>query len=192
MRASPLRDELGIAAGRKLIGYVGSLRPVKNPMSLLIAFSKIAEAQENVDLVLIGDGPLRGKLDTFVIDNNLESRVYFAGVRIPASPYYSSFDLFVQPSFSEACSLALMEAMFRDIPVVISNGGGGPEMVEDGKTGLVVPVNDHQALAAAVSDVIRDPEEASKRATIARQRIETEFSFDSMLESYSEIYKSLL
>ena len=171
---------------------MGSLREVKNPLSLLKAFSLVAKEETEVDLAYVGDGPLREELEAEIESLGLKSRVHLAGVRLPASPYFGGFDMFVQPSFSEACSLALLEAMYRGVPVIVSSGGGGPELVEDKNSGLVVPVNDEEALSSAILATLANAEEVSKRITAARHRVETEFDFASMLSAYEEIYESCL
>jgi len=187
-----IRQELGLAKNRKLIAFVGSLRPVKNPLSLLRAFSKITEEIKDLDLVFIGDGPLRGDLEKLIEQLELKKRVYLAGIRLPASPYFQDFDLFIQPSLSEACSLALLEAMYREVPVIVSDGGGGPELVENRKTGLIVEVNKDAQLCSAIKECFTEEKEVSERVEAAHARVRKEFNFATMLSAYEFIYEEAL
>ncbi len=184
-----LRAELGLPDHSKVIGCVGSLRQVKNPVFLLRAFAQIAQQNPDTVLVYIGDGPLLVELQEERDRLGLNERVFTLGVRAPATPYFSQFSVYVLPSLCEAASLALLEAMSYGIPVVVTNRGGSPEIVEDQKSGVVVPSGDEDALAKALQALLDDEDKASRMAGEAQQRVEQTFSFDQMMSQYRLIYE---
>ena len=186
-----LKEELGLSAATKLIAYVGSLREVKNPFFLLRSFKIIADSLADYHLVYIGEGGLREDLEKEIQNLGLSSRVHLAGLRIPASPYFNEFDMFVQPSFSEACSLALLEAMYWEVPVIVSDGGGGPELVKNNESGFIVPVDNDEELARLILLLAKDKAVSEELVENAKKRVLEKFSFSNMLSGYKSIYAQL-
>lgn len=184
-----IREELCITSDLKLIACVGTLRQVKNPFFLLDAFDGYFKTNPQSVLVFIGDGPLRGELEQRVRQKRLEKSVFIAGERNPATAYYKDIDLFVLPSFSEAASLAILEAMYFEVPVIVSDRGGNPELITDNKTGLVVECGNVNALSDAIEKILADEAFTSKLTTCAKKEVEEKFMFDEMLNSYKEIYE---
>lgn len=190
-----LRLEMGATKDDSLIAYLGSLRPVKNPMLLLEAFSELSAkpGRETIRLAFVGDGPLRGELEEFVKAKGLEKKVRFLGAKVPASPWLSGFDVFVQPSIQEACSLALLEAMEREIPVLVSRGGGGPELVgESREFGLLFSPDSKDELIDVLEETLDNWQATENRAKSAKIRVEQEFSWSKMMGEYRDLYTELL
>ena len=181
--------ECSIPAESQIVGYIGSFRRVKNPQLLLDAFTSVAQHNYRAHLVCIGDGPLRDEIAATTRNLALEHRVHLLGVRSPAASYLQSFDVFVLPSLSEGCPLALLEAMGQGIPVIVTDSGGLTEIVTQLETGQVVPVGDEQLLAEAIARVLRDPELGARMAEQAKKVISERFSFDEMLSSYEALYQ---
>ena len=186
-----LHDELGLDISIPLIGYIGSLREVKNPAYLIEMFSHLAQWEFSSQLVIIGDGPLRGRLESQVRDLGLENRVNFLGARNPATPYISSLTVFALPSLSEAASLALLEAMARGIPAIATNTGGTPELIADGESGVLVPTNDAKHFAEQVALLLTKPELRDTIGISAQTVIKERFSFEHMMDSYRRLYEEL-
>ena len=186
-----LRKELGIAESIKLIGFVGSLRPGKNPAFLLEAFNRIALEQPDAALVYIGDGPLRAELLAEIQERGLTGRAFLAGERNPASPYYKQFSVFVLPSLSEAASLALLEAMASEVPVIVTDRGGSPELVGHGASGMVVTSGDVEQLSGALRRALNDEQCCQELVADAKRRVDEQFTFERMIEKYSDLYASL-
>ena len=183
-----IREEFGISLETKVIGFVGSLRAVKNPDFLLKALSRVVKDIDDVALILLGDGPLRKELEYQALELGVGRKTFFAGARTKVTPYLSSLDAFVLPSLSEACSLALLEAMYAGAPVVVSNRGGNPELVIDGESGWLIECDDVNSLANALVEVLSDSCEVARRVELAKQRVENKFSFSKMLEEYKTLY----
>ena len=132
---------------------------------LLQAFARVASAREDVDLLLVGDGPLRETL-TDLRFAWLKCRVRFLGIRAD-DPEIRALDLFALTSVSEAASLTLLEAMASGLPVVVTAVGGNPELVRDGIDGLHVPRGDASSTATAILQILDDPSLASKMGKAA-------------------------
>jgi len=183
-----IRDRLGLSPDQKTIGVVGSLRSVKNPLFVLRGFSRISQEFPEAVLVYIGDGELRDEVGSLAHELGIERKVKLAGNIIPATPYLSSLDCFVMGSLSEACSLALLEAMFAEVPAIVSDRGGSPELVIDGEHGQVVACDDDEQLAQAIRKVLLEESSVEDMVKLAKERVRNEFSFAEMCSKYEAIY----
>jgi len=185
----PFRRELGIDRRALLLGTVGRLVPVKNQSLLLRAFARLRKKEKTAHLVIVGDGPERTVLQQETSQLRLERWVHFTGSRRDIPQILAAMDLFALPSLSEGLSLTLLEAMAAGKPVVATRVGGNPEVIEDGRNGLLVTSDDVDELAAALQTL------ASKRRTMAarmaqqgRQTVAEKFSLDAMVRAYENIY----
>ena len=178
-----------------VVGYLGSFREVKNPLFLLESFAQYKKIDtsknSNSKLLMIGDGSLRSLIEDFVNRNNMNNDVLLPGAIIAGSRYLKAFDLFVLPSQSEACSLALLEAMDAQVPVVVTNRGGSPEIVQEGENGYIVECDDVDSLSRVISSVHMNKEETQEYVTSAKETVDTQFNFDDMLEKYKQLYNEL-
>ena len=170
----PLRAELGLPTSATLIGTVANLRREKAQDGLLRAFAG-AGFDDTVALVLVGQGPLRKELEREIQRLGLTGRAHLLGYRSDAVELVSQLDVFTLPSAHEGRPVALMEAMAAGIPAVVTPAGGVVDMVEDGRSGLVVPIGDEEALAAALRRVV---EHDGLRSTLARGAAEAADAFD--------------
>ena len=156
-----LRVRLGLDPGRRYVAMVARFHPVKDHAMLLDAFAAVAAARPDVDLLLVGDGPLRGDLESSVDHLGIRGRVRFLGVRSDVAEVLRAVDLFALTSVSEAASLTLLEAMASRLPVVVTAVGGNPEIVRNGVEGLLVPRGDAAAAAVALLRLLNDPAAAA-------------------------------
>lgn len=167
-------------APRFTIGVVGRLVPEKGFDVMLRALIELPGA----DLVLVGEGPARSSLERLSRDLGLDGRVTFTGRVEPPWTSRWRFDVLAVPSRIEGFGLVAVEALLAGIPVVGSRVGGLCEVLTDGRTGLLVPVDDPTALASALRTLQDDPslrrELAEQGSFDARQR----FSVDAMMGSY--------
>lgn len=156
-------------AGGLRIGYVGRLAPQKRPDLVVQAFTRMAQPAQ---LVVVGDGPERSRVESLVADSPARDRISLSGfVPHDAIPgVLAGLDVLVLPSAYEEMGSVLVEAMATGLPVVASNVGGIPEVVRDGETGLLVPPGDVDALAAALDRLVADDELRGRLGRAARAR----------------------
>jgi len=189
---STLHSELNIPQRHIIIGSVGRLVGVKNYPSLMNAFAKVGQQNENTHLVLAGDGPERTALELIASKLNLSDRVHFLGKRDDIPNVMNGFDLFVLPSFSEGLSNTLLEAMSCGVPVIASKVGGNPEIVKANVSGFLYPSGDVEALKEILNNLCNSPSDIKKLAALAREHIVNNYSLSSMVNNYENVYKSQL
>jgi glycosyltransferase involved in cell wall biosynthesis len=131
-------------------------------------------------------------LERFAADLNLSTSVHFLGERSDVFDILSESDLFVLPSLSEGLSNVLLEAMVANLPVVATDIGGNPEVVQHGKTGLLIPPKDVDELTAAIMQILQSPDMACRFGHAGRTRVVTEFSLENMVRQTQDLYLSLL
>ncbi len=182
---------LGLQPNGFVIGFVGWLLPIKGPVYLLNALSKVWPEHPHVSLVLVGKGDLDVDLRTRALELKADDRVKFLGWRDDIETIMQIFDLLVLPSLNEGMGRVVVEAMAAGKPVVASDVGGIPDLVEHGQTGFLVPPADEDALAEAIARIIRDPEQAHKMGVKARLHSHR-FSLAAMIEKLDVIYKDLI
>ncbi len=186
------RRALGLSQDRLVIGTVGRLDPVKDQAGLLRAFTRVQEKHPEVLLAIVGDGPCRAELHALTAELGLSSRVRFLGERTDVPLLLKGMDLFVLPSIAEGISNTILEAMATGLPIVATRTGGNPELVEDGVTGMLAPVGDPQALAAALAAYVNNPQLRALQGRAGRQRAVDEFGLERMTGKYRDLYLSLL
>src|SRR5206468_691330 len=142
---------------------------------------------------VIGDGPLRSRLEALAAELGIADRVVFFGNQRRVADFLAACDLLVSASRdNEGCSNSILEAMALGVPVIATDLGGNRELVEDRVTGRLVPVGDHVALAAAIEAALADPTGRQTIAARARQMIESRFSLERMVRDYDNLYTRLL
>jgi glycosyltransferase involved in cell wall biosynthesis len=134
----------------------------------------------------------RLQLERLAGDLNLGTSVHFLGERSDIFDILSESDLFVLPSLSEGLSNVLLEAMIANLPVVATDIGGNPEVVEHGKTGLLIPPKNVDELTAAMMQLLQCPDLAGRFGQAGRTRVVTEFSLENMVRQTQDLYLSLL
>jgi glycosyltransferase involved in cell wall biosynthesis len=157
-RIRAIRAELAIPVDAPLIVTVARLAPEKGIVDLLEATPLIHQAVPGVHLVIAGEGELRNSLVELAGRLGVANRVHFTGFRADVSDLIGSSDVMVLPSPAEPFGLVLLEAMSVGCPVVAVAAGGPLEIVDDGRTGRLVPAFDPSALAKAISEVLTDPD----------------------------------
>jgi glycosyltransferase involved in cell wall biosynthesis len=187
-----VRARLGVAAGRRVVGIVARFTPVKNHAFLLRAFAEVAAARPDVDLALVGAGPLQDDLQRMVAELGLAGRVLFPGLTADTAPVYREFDAFVLSSLSEGTSMSVLEAMASRLPIVATAVGGTPHLLDGGACGRLVPSNDVPALRTALLAVLDDAVASQGMADRARARVVEAFSHDRMVDRYEQLYRALV
>jgi glycosyltransferase involved in cell wall biosynthesis len=164
------------------------LDPLKGHEFLFEAARELA----GIQVVLVGDGPERRRLQALAHELGIAERVTFLGFREDVPRLLEAADVVVLPSLAEGLPLAVLEAMAAGTPLVATAIGGTDEAVVDGVTGLLVPPGDASALAAAVNRVLKEPEEARQRAEAAGARVASDFTADQMVAKVESVYDELL
>jgi len=183
-----LRRTLGLDPCRRYIACVARFHPVKDHRTLLRAFSTVAAKLPDVDLLLVGDGPLRQDLEQQVQDAGLQERVMFLGVRSDVPDILRAVDVFTLSSVSEAASITLLEAMAASRPVVVTAVGGNVEQVRDGLEGLLVPRGDHDRLAGSLIRVLSNPALAQQLGQSGLARVHDHYQLDATIARYGALY----
>ena len=168
------------------IVHIGRFADVKNHIGLLKAFKIFYRKYPNTVLQLIGDGEKKGEAEQFVTDNGLCNVVEFLGVQDNVYKYLNEADIFTLPSLYEGVPLTLIEAMGTGLPIVATNVGGIPDMLENKKYALLVDV-DEEKIAEAFLELAKD---AEKRSYFGKKAKESSIKFSAsiMAEKYLEIY----
>ena len=191
LSGSPFRD-----AGLCVIGTVGRLQAIKDPVNLVRAFALLVQREplrsQRMRLMMVGDGPLRAEVEREIARTGIGERVWLVGERREVPEAMRAMDVFVLPSRAEGISNTILEAMASGLPVIATRVGGNPELVSDGETGMLVPAADSAALADALMRYLADDGLARAHGRAGRQRAEKEFSIDGMVARYATLYESLL
>lgn len=182
------REQWGVGASDTLFGCVGYLLPEKGQELLIRAWPAVREHFPTCHLLLAGDGPCRGQLMRLSRQLGVERAVRFTGFVEDVAQVYSALDGFLFPSLAEPLGSSLLAAMAHGLPVVALARGGVPEVVEDGRTGLLVPDPDAHAIAAAVTRLLTDAQLAAQLGARAREWIQWHFTTDHMVERTLDAY----
>ena len=183
-----LRSRLGLNPTRKYIACVARFHPVKDHRTLIAAFGRVAGHRSDVDLLLVGDGPLRADLAGQCRELNLEGRIHFLGIRDDVADLLQAADVFALTSVSEAASITLLEAMATGLPVVVTDVGGNPEIVRNGVDGLLAPRGNAEAIAMALARILDDPALGRGLGASAAARVKSTFLLDQTVDKYYELY----
>lgn len=188
-----LKSQLDIQPRDRVLLCVGRLVPEKNHALLLRVFARVAAREPNAKLLLVGYGHLDAELRAQCAKLGLQDRVVFAGQVSPVGPVFFLAELFVLASWLEGLPLVVLEAMAAGCPMVLTAVGGIPEVVQDGRTGLLVPANDEPALEAALLRMLdASPEQKQVWASAARQEAQRRFSMERMVERTQAVYERIL
>ena len=183
-----LRDDYGMEPGSQIVGVVARLDPEKGHPTLLEAWPAVLRAVPDAYLLIVGEGARREDLERQARELRIAHRVVFTGRRDDVPAVTAALDVAVLPSYREAQGLTILEAMALSRPVVASNVGGIPEMIEHGVTGLLVPPHDPAALAAAIVRLLNDHSFADTLGRAGHDLVHDRFCIELMVKAVEEIY----
>jgi L-malate glycosyltransferase len=183
-----LREQLGGSETRPLVLTPARLDAQKGHDVLLEAIPQVPDAM----FLLAGEGPERGRLETLAAERGIADRVRFLGRREDVPQLLAASEVFVLPSLYEGSSLAVLEAMAAGIPIVSSAIGGTEELIDDGRSGLLVAPGDSEALAAALRRVLGSAELRRSLVAHARERVEAGLTREAMATRVEGVYRELL
>jgi glycosyltransferase involved in cell wall biosynthesis len=185
-----VRARYDIPNGSAIVGAVTRFYPSKGIEHLVRAFPAVLRHAPDARLMLIGQGPQEERLRARARELGIADRVIFAGFQREAHAFVAAFDVAVTPSIEEGFGLVALEAQALGVPVVASRVGGLPEIVLDGRTGLLVEPADASALAGAITRLLGDAE-LRRRMGEAAKREAQRFSLDAYVARLSAIYREL-
>ena len=161
---------------------------MKDQATLLRGFALAADSLPDVDLLMVGDGPLRSELESLTRELGIAERVRFLGIRTDIPDLMRNADAFALTSLSEAASLTLLEAMASGLPAVVTDVGGNGEIVRHEREGLLFPRGDAAGCAAALRRLFDDPAFAKRLGEAGRQRAHERYRLERTVEEYFRLY----
>ena len=185
------RRSLGLDQNGKVVGFVGWLLPIKGPEYLLKAMKYVWQKYPETSLIFVGKGELDIDLRARALETSTNGKVKFLGWREDIDEIMPVFDMLVLPSLNEGMGRVLVEAMAAGKPVVASSVGGIPDLVQDGRTGYLVPPADEKALAEAIKKLLDDPEKAWEMGQNGKQHCQ-QFSLEAMIAKLDALYADLI
>jgi len=187
-----MRATLGIAPGRPLIVCAARLEKEKDVTSLIAAMPSVVAAVPNAVCVVAGDGSERAARAAQIQQLGLTGSVMLAGFREDAMSIINAADLFVLPSLAEPFGLVLIEAMSLGKPVIATDAGGPREIVENGRTGILVSPADPAALGAAISQLLVDEKLRHSMGASGMKRFKDQYTLTRMTAGIIETYRKAL
>lgn len=187
-----VRRTFGLSEADVVLMSVGSLKPVKGIDLLLRSVAPVMRTHAQAELVVVGDGPDRGALQLLARELDIADRVQFVGLRADVDALLRAADALVLSSRSEALPTVLLEAMATGLPIVATNVGGVPEIVNAERSGLLVAPEDAAALASALARVVADEALRRTMGTRGREIVESRFRIESMCEKRMALFEELL
>lgn len=182
-----------IPSGRPLFAAVSNLITAKGIAYYLQAARLMVQRGSQATFLIIGGGVEQPALEHYVAEQGLQERVVFAGIRSDVERFLQCADIFVCPSvWEEAFGLANVEAMACGLPVVSTRVGAIPEVVQEGKTGFLVPPADAGALAEAMEKLAVNPALCADFGNAGRRRAQERFNLDRMVEETFTVYQEIL
>lgn len=170
---------------------VGRLVAWKNHAWLLASFAAFCKTHPNAQLIILGEGPERPRLERLIAHYDLSQHVTLTGNVDDPTTYLNASDIFVFPSRKEPFGRAVLEAMSLGMPLIAANSGGIPEFVTDKKSGLLVPLNDVEALTQAMETLATDGELAKRLGEAAQKAAGTQFTSVATTHRVMDVYDSI-
>jgi N-acetyl-alpha-D-glucosaminyl L-malate synthase BshA len=189
--ASPVRKRLIGDRTAKVAIHVSNFRPVKRTPAVVEVFDRICR-KVNTHLLMVGDGPDLDAASRLAQELGLEERVHFLGEQDQVLPLLSIADVFLLPSVQESFGLAALEAMACEVPVVASNVGGLPEVIDDGRNGFLHPVDDLEGMAESAVALLTDPQRHAQMAGAALEKVRKTFCEEKIVPLYEAYYEEIL
>jgi sugar transferase (PEP-CTERM/EpsH1 system associated) len=179
-----------------VVGTVGRLQAVKDQCTLVHGFARAVQAspsaRKRMRLVIAGDGELREEVEAAIAAHGLQGKIWLAGQRDDVPAILAGLDVFVLPSLAEGISNTILESMACGLPIVATRVGGTPELITDGRTGILVSTANPEALGQALVRLLGQPADCQRLGLNARADCERRFSLDRMVADYAALYDQLL
>ncbi|MEE8427759.1 MAG: glycosyltransferase family 4 protein [Woeseiaceae bacterium] len=184
--------EFGIPKDATIIGAAGQLIPRKGHRYLLQAIADLRHKHPEIRLIIFGEGHLNNQLRAQAASLGLGEVVQFAGFREDLDDFMGCFDIFAHPALAEGLGVATLKAAAAGVPVIGFNAGGLPEAIVDGETGILVSPENVEELRVAIATLIDDKDLRHRMGASGQQRMQSEFSIETMANKHDEFYESVL
>jgi glycosyltransferase involved in cell wall biosynthesis len=192
MEGGHLRTTLGLSADVPLVGFVGRLTGVKNPVLFVEAAPYVLDRVPDAHFVLVGEGELRAEVERQIAELGLASRIHLAGWQRDMPAVYAALDALALTSLNEGTPVTAIEALAAGVPVVATAVGGVADVVRDGQSGLLVPPSDAQALAASIADLLVSPERGQALAQDGQRDVLARFGRERLIADIESLYQTVL
>jgi glycosyltransferase involved in cell wall biosynthesis len=186
-----IRERWGVAPDDLVVGYVGSMRKGKGHDRIVEAMPSVLDRAPSTRLVLVGGGPERAELERRIASLGLGDRVVMTGDVVDAWKLYGALDLFVSASEAEGLPNAVLEAAAAGLGIAATAAGGTVEIIEDGRTGILVPINDDAALRDAMIRLACDPGLRHRLGSAARDDVAARFGVDRFIQETGDMYEEM-
>ncbi|MEA2109699.1 MAG: glycosyltransferase family 4 protein, partial [Pseudomonadota bacterium] len=187
-----LIQEFNLSKDDPIIVNIAHLAWVKGQTHLIKAIPQVLVRVPNARFFIVGGGELLAELQALASSLDIDRNLTFTGFRDDVGAFYQLADIVVMSSIQEGLGTAVIDALALAKPVVASNAGGIPEIIENGVTGTLVPPADPQALAEGIIAYLANPERARQIGLQGQQKVRKNFSVDHMVEKNIDVYRQLL
>jgi glycosyltransferase involved in cell wall biosynthesis len=174
-----------------VVGTLAELHPVKGLNLLISAGRKLTEENNNLKILIFGEGQEKNNLEKLIIDLSLQNKVILGGLLENGSKYLKGFDVFILPSLSEAMPLSLLEAAQAEIPVIATNVGGIPEIIENEKTGLLIKPGSEKEIEESVTRLLKNEIFTKELSTNLKNKVAVEFNVEDFYQKTFNLYKDV-
>ncbi|MEK7203269.1 MAG: glycosyltransferase family 4 protein [Patescibacteria group bacterium] len=171
--------------------WIGTISELHTNKGLTYAIEAIAKIKNNVIFVIIGKGEKRKELEEQIIKLGVTNKVFLIGQINLASSFLRAFDIFTLSSITEALPYVLLEAGYASLPVVASNVGGIPEIIENNKTGILVSSKNLEEIKRSIEYLLKNPLKATSLGNALKEKISKDFTQKTMLEKTFNLYKKI-
>lgn len=178
--------------GRLELVSIGTLNVRKGMQYLIQAMPKVIAEFPDVHLKIIGEGEYKSRLIKLIHQLKLSRHVKLTGFLNDVYDELEGSDIYIQPSSSESFGLAILQAMSMGLPVVSTNTGGIPEVVTEGKTGILVEPHNPKVLSDAIVELLRNQTKASEMGRLGEEDAKIKFSLEDMVTETEEVYEALV
>ena len=191
-----LRHQLAAEPNRVIIGFFGNFMARKKPEVFIRALSKLHEFAPDLNFAALLFGEIRNDyqqiIRTEAEKGNIADRVNIIGFVNPPEPFMAACDILLAPAINEPFGRTLVEAMLAGTPIIASASGGHLEIIEHGRTGILFTPDDHEALARETLRILKNPTEAKKIASEARQHAVATYGIESHVAAMSNIFHGII
>jgi len=178
--------------GERVLVHVSNFRPVKRVLDVVRVHEQLIRSGQRVRLLLVGEGPDRPKVEHYCRESGICDSITFVGGVQSVEELLVGADLFLLPSETESFGLAALEALSCEVPVIATRVGGLPEVVDEGRTGYLLPVGDVDAMAETAARLLADDELRLRLAREGRRQAVERFAEDDIVRRYRDLYRRTL